>query len=181
MITRICTLVTVLVLLLASSLSVVSATEPELEQCLGGSSPSFRLRGLVKHKMTFTLTKLEDYTPSKVVVSFFSGSQGLVTKTYIGVLLSDLLNDAEIILDSAHKNDSLRKYLEFTATVCYQVIVALAEILPNFGGQQAIIAYADGEGHELTTEGMARLVLVNEKAGGRLIQNITSIVVRSAP
>jgi hypothetical protein len=71
--------------------------------------------------------------------------------------------------------------MTFVGHYSYQVIVALAEILPNFGGQQALIAYADGEGNELSTEGMARLVLVEEKAGGRLIQNIARIVVRSAP
>jgi len=136
---------------------------------------------LVKNRKKFTLESLQQYTPSKMVVSFFSGSQGLVTKTYLGVLLSDLLNEAEVILDPSHKNDSLRKYLEITATDCYQVIVALVELLPNFGGQQVLIAYADGDGNPLTDEGMARLVVPGDKAGGRFIMNIVSIVVRSTP
>jgi hypothetical protein len=141
-----------------------------MEQCLyWDSSQSFR-------------RCLTGVSPGTVEASpDFSGSQGLVTKTHIGVLLSDLLNDAEVILDPTHKNDSLRQYLEFTATDCYQVIVALAEILSNFGGEQALIAYADGDGNPLTTEEMARLSMPGDKAGGRNIQNITRIVIRSAP
>jgi hypothetical protein len=86
-----------------------------------------------------------------------------------------------VILDPSHKNDSLRKYLEITATDCYQVIVALAEILPNFGAQQVFIAYADGDGNPLTDEGMARLVVPGDKTGGRFVSNIVSIIVRSTP
>ena len=162
-------------LLLMFGLSTVHAQEA----CPGGYAPTFRLEGLVTNKKTFTLESLQQFTPSKVVVSFFSGSQGLVTKTYLGVLLSDLLNEAEVILDPSHKNDSLRKYLAITATDCYQVIVALAELLPTFGGQQVLIAYADGDGNPLTDEGMARLVVPGDKAGGRFVSNIVSIVVRS--
>jgi DMSO/TMAO reductase YedYZ molybdopterin-dependent catalytic subunit len=137
---------------------------------------------MVKNRKTFTLESLQQYTPSRVVVSYFSGSQGLVTKTYLGVPLSDLLNEAEARLDSTQKNDSLRQYIVISATDCYEVIVALAEILPNSGGQQVLLAYADGEGRPLVDdEGMARLVLPGDKAGGRFITNIVSIVVRSAP
>jgi DMSO/TMAO reductase YedYZ molybdopterin-dependent catalytic subunit len=135
----------------------------------------------VKNRKTFTLESLQQYPPSRVVVSFFSGSQGLVTKTYLGVPLSDLLNEAEVLLDPTRKNDSLRKYLAISATDCYEVIVALAEILSNFGSQQVLIAYADGDGNPLTDEGMARLVVPGDKAGGRFVSNIVSTVVRSAP
>ena len=134
---------------------------------------------MVENRKTFTLESLQQYPPSRVVVSYFSGSQGLVTKTFLGVLLSDLLNEAKVILDPNHKNDSLRKYLDITGTDCYEVIVALAEILPNYGGQQVLIAYADGDGNPLTDEGMARLVVPGDKSGGRFVSNIVSIVVRS--
>jgi len=80
----------------------------------------------------------------------------------------------------------LRKYLVINATDCYQVIVAVAEILPSFGGQQAMVAFGavDETGAILPlddTEGAVRLVIPGDKAGGRYVSNVSNIVVRSAP
>jgi hypothetical protein len=60
------------------------------------------------------------------------------------------------------------------------VTLALAELLPSVGGQQMMIAFADGNGQPLgADEGMARLVVPGDKAGGRFVSNITRIVLRS--
>lgn len=67
-----------------------------------------------------------------------------------------------------------------TATDCYQVVLALAEILPTFGKQQVIVAYALGNGEPLgDDEGMARLVVPGDTAGGRYVSNIGRITLRS--
>ena len=81
-----------------------------------------------------------------VTVSYFSGNQGLVTKTYEGVPLIDLLNDAVIVTDPTHRNDLLRKYVHVKATDCYEVIVSVAELLSNFGHQQVLVAFETGDG-----------------------------------
>ena len=88
-----------------------------------------------------------------------------------------------IITDNtAHKNDILRKYVVVRATDCYEVIVAVAELLSTFGHQQVLVAFETGDGQPLdATEGMARLVVPGDKAGGRFVSNITTITVRSAP
>jgi hypothetical protein len=154
--------------------------------CLGGASTGFRLSGSVTNPKSFTPAKLKLYKTSKMTVSYFTGNAGLVTKTFIGVPLYDLITEAAVITDSTRKNDMLRKYLVATATDCYQVIVALAEILPSTVGEQAMVAFAtvDATGAEVPlddTEGRVKLVMPNDKAGGRDVFHLNSIVVRSAP
>jgi len=154
--------------------------------CLGGVSSGFKLSGAVTHPKSFTPTSLGQYQTSKMTVTYFSGSAGLVTKTFIGVPLYDLISEAGVITDSTRKNDMLRKYLVINATDCYQVIVAVAEIQPSFGGQQAMVAFetVDETGAVVPlddTEGAVKLVMPGDKAGGRNVFHLSSIVVRSAP
>lgn len=154
--------------------------------CLGGASSGFRLGGAVNHPKLFTPARLSHYQTSKMTVTYYSGSAGLVTKTFIGVPLYDLINEAGVITDSTRKNDMLRKYLAINATDCYQVIVALAEILPGTGGQQAMVAFetVDETGAILPlddTEGAVKLVMPGDKTGGRDVFHLNGIVVRSAP
>ena len=150
--------------------------------CPGGYSNQFRLNGHVKNPDRFRLIDMQYRPSAHITVSYFSGSQGLVTKTYVGVPLIDLLNDAVVVTDSGRKNDILRKYAVVKATDCYEVIVSVAELLSNFGHQQILVAFETGDGQPLdASEGMARLVVPGDKAGGRFIPNISTITVRSAP
>lgn len=150
--------------------------------CPGGFSDQFRLNGQVQNPARFRLADFQ-YRPSvHLTVSYFSGNQGLVTKTYEGVPLIDLLNDAVIVTDPTHRNDLLRKYVHVKATDCYEVIVSVAELLSNFGHQQVLVAFETGDGQPLdATEGMARLIVPGDKAGGRFVSNVTTITVRTAP
>lgn len=154
--------------------------------CLGGASTGFTLNGLVKTPKRFTPRTLATHASSKATVSYFSGASGLVTKTFVGVALYDLVKEAVVITDATRKNDLLRKYLVVNATDCYQVVVALAEIQPSFGGQQAMVAYAtvDETGAVVPldeTEGAVKLVMPGDKAGGRNVFHLNAITVRSAP
>lgn len=169
--------------ILVFSYSTLSLAEPN---CSGGPSTGFKLKGAVVNPKSFTPASLGQYQASKMTVSYFSGSAGLVTKTYVGVPLYDLIKEAIVITDSIRKNDILRKYLVINATDCYQVIVAIAEILPNFGGEQAMVAFAtvDSNGDIVpldSTEGAIRIVIPGDKSGGRYVSNVNSIFVRSAP
>lgn len=161
-------------LLLTVSVSIASANG-----CAGGYAPTVRIAGLVKEPKTYTLADLQKLTTSKVTVSWYSGRDGFVTSTYIGVPLLDLINAAQPITNPAQHNDILRKYVLVTATDCYQGTIALGEILPNFNGEQVIVAFADGNGNPLPTEeGMARIIVPDSKAGGRNVSNVTRIIVR---
>ena len=170
------------ILALAICLFTTAARADE-PACPGGYSNQFRLNGQVQNPGRFRLIDLQSRPSSRVTVSYFSGSSGFVTKSYIGIPLIDLLNDAVIITDNtAHRNDILRKYVAVRATDCYEVIVAVAELLSNFGHQQVLVGFETGDGQPLdATEGMARLVVPGDKAGGRFVSSITTITVRSAP
>jgi hypothetical protein len=75
------------ILALAFSLFTTPAQAGE-PACPGGYSNQFRLNGQVQNPARFRLFDLQ-YRPSSIVtVSFFSGSSGFVTKSYIGVPLS---------------------------------------------------------------------------------------------
>jgi DMSO/TMAO reductase YedYZ molybdopterin-dependent catalytic subunit len=55
-------------------------------------------------------------------------------------------------------------------------VIALAEIDPEFGGQQTMLAY-EQDGKPLAG---ARLVMPGDKAGGRYVMNVVSIQLRNA-
>lgn len=156
--------------------------------CKGGTVDSFKLYGVVKHKATYDLAALQsfkldpakDYTPATVTVTF-NTSQGKSEKTYTGVPLIDLLTVAQVKTDAKQKNDILRKYVAVQASDCYEAVVSLGEILANFEGKKVLVAYADGAGQPLATDGMARLVVPGDAAGGRMVSNIAKIRVLSAP
>ncbi len=170
----------------ATAVVTSTTTTTTSSSCLGGVSTGFKLSGAITHSKTFTPTVLSKYQTSKMTVSYYSGKDGLVTKTFIGVPLIDLLNEAVVVTDSTRKNDALRKYLVATATDCYQVIIALAEIQPATGGQQAMVAFETvdetGTIQPLDdTEGEVKLIMPGDKTGGRDMFHLNSIVVRSAP
>ncbi|MCX7092168.1 MAG: molybdopterin-dependent oxidoreductase [Methylobacter sp.] len=182
MTTRIFRQLTFILIFMAGYASLTQAAP----SCLGGASTGFKLNGAVTHPKSFTPTTLSQYKTSKMTVSYFSGSSGLVTKTFIGVPLYDLITEAGVITDSTRKNDMLRKYLVVNATDCYQAIVAAAEILPAGGGQQAMVAFetVDETGAIVPlddSEGAVRLVMPGDKTGGRYVSNVNTITVRSAP
>src|SRR5262249_39259306 len=84
--------------------------------------------------------------------------------SFQGVLLWDLLNKAGIKSDP--NRDGQFQYVEVTGTDCYQVVLALGEINPGFGGEQVLVA--DGEnGAPLGCDtGLARLMGPGKKLGG---------------
>lgn len=161
----------------------IEVVQAKGEPCQGGYSDRFCLTGKVENCRKFSLADLQQYpTSSQITVSYYSSKEGLVTKTYIGVPLMDLLNDAVIITDPTRKNDRLRKYVVVRATDCYEVVLSLAELVSDFGHQQVLVAFATGDGQPLDDkEGMARLIVPGDKSGGRSVSNISMIKVRSAP
>ena len=147
----------------------------------GTHSETFRLDGLVQRKKTFSADSLRAYPSSKVNV-WYSTGKGPVETSFIGVPLFDLLEEAGVKLDPERKNDILRKYLVIRASDCYESVISMAELLPNVAGQQVLVAYGHGDGTALDPQdGMARLVVPGDKAGGRYVSNISRIEVRSAP
>jgi DMSO/TMAO reductase YedYZ molybdopterin-dependent catalytic subunit len=167
----------------------MAAGPAQAKSCKGGSPTSVKLDGVVKNKAVYTLESLQrfrldpakDYTPTTVTVTYNS-SQGKVTATYTGIPLIDLLTVAKVKVKTTQKNDILRKYVVAHASDCYEAVVALGEILPNYEAKKVLVAYADGNGQPLpASDGVARLVMPGDTAGGRNVFHLSKLTVRSAP
>ena len=146
--------------------------------CQGGYSPQFVISGEVQNSTTYDEESLGALPHSTENVTFLTKT-GPQSGAFQGVLLWDLLNKAGIKSDPTR--DGQFQYVEVTGTDCYQVVLALGEINPGFGGEQVLVA--DGEnGAPLGSDtGFARLIVPGDKFGGRDAFWITSIKVLSGP
>ena len=129
---------------------------------------------------TFDQATLHQYESTKIEVVYGSGS-GIESGSFVGVLLWDLINEAGVVVDPARRNDRLRKYVVISGSDGYQAVLALGEIIPDFGGQQVVVAY-ERDGQPLgADQGVARLVVPGDKRGGRHVNRITHIAVCDSP
>jgi hypothetical protein len=165
----------------AALLLISVGNSPLQAACPGGVSNSFSVSGEVTKRTVFDLNNLEQFPPAQQNVTYFAAGS-VVTESFTGVLLWDLLNNSPvggIVTDPAIKNDILHKVVIVTGTDCYQSVFGAGEIDPFFGGNQIMVAYATG-GQSLGNAGFARIVAPGDKAGGRFVSNIAKIEVRDA-
>jgi hypothetical protein len=144
----------------------------------GGVSTVFRVTGDVRDPTSFDLQKLEELPVANQNVTYFAAGT-VVTQSFTGALLWDLLQSVGIIVDPNIKNDILRKIVIVTGSDGYQSVFGAGEINPTFGGTQIMVAYA-ADGQPLGQDGFARIVAPGDKAGGRFVSNIVKIEVRDA-
>jgi hypothetical protein len=106
-----------------------------------------------------------------------------VSDTYTGTTLWDLLTDAGGVTVTSAKNDILSKYVIATGSDGYQAVFSLGEIDPSFGNQPVLIAYADTAGQlgPHGSDGLARVVVPGDIAGGRYVSDLVSLKVKSLP
>jgi hypothetical protein len=143
--------------------------------CPGGYSPRFVISGDVRKSATYDEHRLGVLQHSFENVTFLTGT-GTQSGLYGGVLLWDLLNSAGIKTYPNRDGD-----VEVTGTDCYQVVLALGEIDPGFGGEQVLVADSDNGAPLGTDTGFARLIVPGDKFGGRDGFWITTIKVLSSP
>jgi DMSO/TMAO reductase YedYZ molybdopterin-dependent catalytic subunit len=132
--------------------------------------------GIVSKEEVLDLEALRAYPPTSVQVSYGT-SHGTESAVFVGVPLLALL-DAAGLPPADHKSDTLRDYVVVTGSDGYEVVIALAEMLPAFGAQSVLLAYLR-DGNPLGASGMAQLVVPGDKAGGRYVRNVTRIELRS--
>ena len=154
-------------------------SSPLQAACPGGVSTFFTVSGDVTNRALFNLSKLQQFSPARANVTYFAAGS-VVTESFTGVLLWDLLNNAPvdgIVTNPNIKNDILHKVVIVTGTDCYQSVFGASEFDPFFGGSQIMVAYATG-GQSLGSAGFARIVVPGDKAGGRFVSNIATIQVQ---
>jgi len=143
--------------------------------CEGGYAPLFRLGGRVQFPKNFDLAALSQ-EPLTTVQDFFLAGQGTDSGTFTGVLLWDLIQEAQVITDPAQKNDLLRKAVLITGSDCYETVYAMGELAPQYGGtHQVIVAFKRDDQLLGDREGMARIINPGDKAGARRVMNIVRI------
>jgi len=140
------------------------------------SPPFFRVFGQVKTPMVFNVHALKRLPVSNQNVTYFAAGS-VVSQSFTGALLWDLLQSVGITVDPTIKNDILRKTIVVTGTDGYVAVFTAGEIAPNFGGNQILVAY-EVNGELLGADGPAEIVAPGDKAGGRFVHNIATIEVR---
>jgi hypothetical protein len=106
-----------------------------------------------------------------------------VTDIYTGVKLWDLLQNAGGATVTNAKNDILSKYVVATGDDGYTAVFSMGEIDPKFGNQPVMVAYADTGGQlgPKGTDGLARMVVPGDIAGGRYVSDLVDLKVGSLP
>jgi hypothetical protein len=106
-----------------------------------------------------------------------------VSDTYTGTTLWNLLADAGGVTTTTAKNDILGKVVIATGSDGYKAAFSLGEIDPAFGNQSVLVAYADTAGQigPDGSDGLARMVVPGDIAGGRYVSDLVSLQVKSLP
>ncbi len=161
--------------------SLVVGHGPTVAGTGGGTTSSFVVEGAVSTPITFTLASLEALPAYQETVTYNAGGT-LVTDTYTGALLWDVLGEAGIETDPTIKNDILHKGVVATGSDGYSVDFSAGELDPMFGDEPILVAYADEDGQLGSGggDGFARLVVPGDIAGGRYVSNISSLTVFDA-
>jgi hypothetical protein len=107
-----------------------------------------------------------------------------VSDTYTGVTLWNLLNTVDGgIGTTTAKNDILTKYVIATGADGYTAVYSAGEIDPKFGNQSILIASSDAAGQlgPFGADGLSRVVVPGDIAGGRYVSDLVSVTVGSLP
>jgi hypothetical protein len=107
-----------------------------------------------------------------------------VSDTYTGTTLWNLLNTVGGGVDTTTaKNDILSKYVIATGSDGYSAVFSLGEIDPQFGNRAVMIASSDKAGQlgPSGADGLSRVVVPGDIAGGRYVSDLVSLQVVSLP
>jgi hypothetical protein len=126
---------------------------------------------------------LRDLAPVTTQTVTYNAAGTPVTDTYTGITLWNLLSDAGGPTVADAKNDILGKYVVATGSDGYKAVFSLGEIDPNFGAQPVSVAYGDVAGQlgPGGSDGLARIVVPDDLAGGRYVSDLVSLQIRSLP
>lgn len=130
------------------------------------------IKGDVGQRLRLSAADLAALPQYSATVTFLAGSTPQ-THTYTGPLLLDVLNLAQPDFDPAIKNDKLRHHVSVEGSDGYEVVVAWGEFDPDFEAKQLLVAITE-DGVALGDAG-PRLVVPNDKRGGRYVTDVVSI------
>ena len=127
------------------------------------------------------LYNLPDLTPATTETVTYAAGGAPVSDTYTGITLRTLLDAAGGIDLTGAKNDILSKFVVATGADGYKAAFSLGEIDPKFGDQPVLVATSDAAGQlgPKGSEGLARMVVPGDHAGGRYVSDLVDLHVGS--
>lgn len=147
---------------------------------IGIASSPVQLLGDVADPGIYNLPSMISTT---TLTTTYTAAGTSVTDTYTGVRLWDMLSDAGGITVTNAKNDILSKFVIATGADGYKAVFSLGEIDPNFGNQPVTVAYSDNAAQlgPHGGDGLARVVVPGDNAGGRYVSELFNLDVASLP
>ena len=140
-------------------------------------APRIEVTGLVSQTLSLDVAALQRMPATTIRVTMRTDKASLGTHRFTGVLLDDVIQAAIPISNTSFKNDALRQFVTVGATDGYQVSVSMAEILPQFGHEQVLLAYAE-DGKLLShDDGAVELIVPGDTLAGRDVRNVNQIIV----
>ncbi len=145
----------------------------------GAYAPSLQVAGLVARPRTLTVLDLRRFPSTTVTATQRTQTAVLGTATYTGALLNTVVQAAIPIpiSNTSYKNDPLREFVTVVGSDNYQATVALAEILPTFGHEQVLLAYAKNGQPLSNSEGAIELIVPGDRLAGRDVKHVVRLVV----
>lgn len=141
-----------------TSLQVFAA--PALPSSAGGQSTNVNLSGLVSNPGSYSGSALAGFPSATLATS---------GHTYTGTSLFSFINPTG--------SNSLNQIVLTAGIDGYEVVLAMAELDPTFGGNpDYLLAYADKNG-DFPASGIARTIFPNDNKHGRWMSNLNSISV----
>ena len=127
------------------------------------------------------LYNLPDLAPAATEAVTYAAGGAPVQDTYTGITLRTLLDIAGGVDVTSAKNDILSKFVVAIGADGYKAAFSLGEIDPKFGAQPVLVATSDTAGQlgPKGSEGLARMVVPGDHAGGRYVSDLVDLHVGS--
>ncbi|MFJ3841500.1 molybdopterin-dependent oxidoreductase [Streptomyces sp. NPDC090054] len=132
-----------------------------------------RVAGQVDKPYTVTLASLRGL-PQKSVEVEYASAKGQQKHTYQGVLLHDVLKDAQPRFDASKKNGQLRGVVAATGGGDYRAVFAWAELDPGFAKSEILLAVSE-DGKPFDDAQGPRLVVPQDTKGGRYVSELNQL------
>ncbi|MFE0463204.1 molybdopterin-dependent oxidoreductase [Kitasatospora sp. NPDC058965] len=134
---------------------------------------SVRLHGLLAEPTELTVAQLRSLPSHHVETRFDCLGSGERRHGFEGPRLWDVVRAARPRVDLRGRKERLRFLLSVTGTDGHHAVVSWAEIDPEFGGQQMLLATSI-DGAPLDTAG-PHLVVPGDYCGARYVSGITEV------
>ncbi|MFI5532877.1 hypothetical protein ACIA8O_30515 [Kitasatospora sp. NPDC051853] len=138
-----------------------------------------RLRGLLDALAELTVAQLRDLPSHRVEARFDCLGSGEQHHGFEGPRLWDVIRTAEPRVDLVGRKQRLRLLLTVTGADGHLAVLSWAEIDPDFGGQQILLATSIDD-TPLDTPG-PQLVVPADRCGARYVSGITEVWLGPAP